>query len=297
MATAGNSRSTQILLDVSDDVLPIRDEEQPICEEWLRSVGFLVPGEEQEVWKAIVQNWERFLKATRTKIMGSGASRRLVQKHGRQEAQDEETLEDMGLELNDEDEEDIVDIGLAVDPSPSLFMDDDDPSDLIQGFLTRLIMDESAVARKNPLLWWTAILVRSAISGGEEKDFISRGTISMNMLPPDVDIRGRVEAIRHYSKVFVLDKAFTGWRTGRPGREVWAEEIAQELLTVDTEWLNNENGRRPDDRLDRRTCLSPAWKRILEHLEQEGATWLGQKEGTTMGEIGRLLSSLRGVSD
>jgi hypothetical protein len=82
------------------------------------------------------------------------------------------------------------------------------------------------MARKNLLLWWTSILVRSVISGDKTKDFISRGIISINILPPDVDIKGRIEAIGHYSKVLILDKAFIGWRTGRPNRKVLAEEIA-----------------------------------------------------------------------
>lgn len=124
-------------------------------------------------------------------------------------------------------------------------------------------MNEPATARKNPLLWWTSILVRSEISDDGEKDFISGGTISMNMFPPDVDIKGRIEGIRHYGKVFILDKAFIGWRAGRPGCEDWAEEIAQDLNEVDNEWLNKEDGQRPDDRLDRRTCQSTAWERLM----------------------------------
>ncbi|EXK76052.1 hypothetical protein FOQG_19189 [Fusarium oxysporum f. sp. raphani 54005] len=364
------ARPTRILLDVSDNVSPIKDEERPLCEEWLQSVGFLAPGKDQDMWVAIVQNWEQFLKATKTKITGSGASRRFVQgpaakkreaikgafwekmdgleglserwpvkarrtinqaaewpdarpfeslaaiwdldKRRRYQSMwtsmicflvwtidnDRESLEDMGLELDEELEEDIVDISLAVAPGSDFFADDDDPKDAIQGFLTKLITDESVTARKNPLLWWTSILVRSAISGDETKDFISRGTISMNMLPPDVDIKGRIEAIGHYSKVLILDKAFMGWRTGRPDREVLAEEIAQDLNEVDNEWLNIEDGPRPDDRLDRRTCQSPAWKMMLKHLEQEGNQWLGgQKEKTTMWEIRRLLFSLRGVRE
>jgi hypothetical protein len=331
-------------------------------------LNFLAPGKDQDVWVTIVQNWEQFLKATKTKITGSGASRRFIygpaakkreaikqafwervdglealserwpvkarrtinqtaegpdagpfeslaatwdlDKRRRYQSMwtsmicflvwtidnDPEGLIDMGLELDEELEEDIVDISLAVAPESNIFGDVEDPTDAIQGFLTKLITDEFATAQKNPLLWWTSILVRSAISGDETKDFISRGTISMNMLPPDVDIKGRIDAIGHYSKVLILDKAFMGWRTGRPDREVLAEEIAQDLNKVDNEWLNIEDGPRPDDRLDIRTCQSPAWKIMLKHLEQEGNQWLGgEKENTTMGEIRRLLSLLRGV--
>ncbi|KAL5610576.1 hypothetical protein FOBRF1_006693 [Fusarium oxysporum] len=336
------ARPTRILLDVSDNVSHIKDEERPLCEEWLQSVGFLAPGKDQDMWVAIVQNWEQFLKATKTKTTGSGASRRFVQgppakkreaikgafwenmdgleglserwpvkarrtinqtaegpdarpfeslaaiwdleKMRRYQSMwtrmicflvwtidnDRESLKDMGLELDEELEEGIVDISQAVAPGSNFFADDDDPKDAIQGFLTKLITDKSATARKNPLFWWTSILLRSAISDDGEKDFISRGTISMNMLPPDVAIKDRIEAIRHYSKVLILDKAFMGWRTGRPGPEVWAEEIALDLNKVDNEWLNKEDGQRPDDCLDRRTCQSTAWKRVLKHLEQEG---------------------------
>ncbi|PNP59307.1 hypothetical protein FNYG_14945 [Fusarium nygamai] len=73
------ARPTRILLDVSDNVSPIKDEERPVCEEWLQSVGFLAPGKDQDMWVAIVRNWEQFLKATKTKITGSGASHRFVQ--------------------------------------------------------------------------------------------------------------------------------------------------------------------------------------------------------------------------
>ncbi|PNP59300.1 hypothetical protein FNYG_14947 [Fusarium nygamai] len=363
------ARPTRILQDVSDNVSLIKDEERPLCEEWLQSVGFLAPGKDQDMWVAIVQNWEHFLKATKTKITGSGATRRFVQgpaakkceaikgafwgkmdgleelserwpvkarwtvnqtaegpdarpfeslaaiwdldKRRRYQAiwtsmicflvwsidNDRASLEDMGLELDEELEEYIVDISLAVALGSNFFVDDDDTEDAIQWFLTKLITDESATARKNPLLWWTAILVRSAISDNGENGFISRGTISMNMLPPDVDIKGRIEAIGHYSKVLIIAKAFMGWRTGRPDREVLAKEIARDLNEVDNEWLYIEDGPRPDDRLDRRTCQSPAWKTMLRHLEQEGCQWLGKKEMTTMGEIGRLLSALRRVSD
>ncbi|KAM6523004.1 hypothetical protein FALCPG4_012609 [Fusarium falciforme] len=210
---------------------------------------------------------------------------------------DEESLEEMGLELHEEDEEDIQDLRLTVMPGSNLFMVEDDPGDLIQGLLTKWITHESVNPRMNPLLWWTAILVRSAISDEGEDDFISRGRFSMNILPLDVDIRDRIEAIGHYSKVLILDKAFQGWQKGRVGRQVWLEEVLRDLNAADNEWLNEENGQRPDDQLDRRTCLSPGWKMMLEHLGKEGQDWLGQNEGTVMWKVRTLLCSLRRVRE
>ncbi|KAH7187608.1 hypothetical protein DER44DRAFT_800060 [Fusarium oxysporum] len=65
---------------------------------------------------------------------------------------DRASLEDMGLELDEELEEYIVDTSLAVAPGSNFFVDDDDTEDAIQWFLTKLITDESTTARKNPLL-------------------------------------------------------------------------------------------------------------------------------------------------
>ena len=116
-------------------------------------------------------------------------------------------------------------------------------------------------------------------------------------MPLDIDIRDRIEAIRHYSKVLILDKAFQGWQKGRVGRQVWLEEVLRDLNAADNEWLNEENGQLPDDQLDRRTCLSPRWKMMLEHLGKEGQDWLGQNEGTVMWKVRTLLCSLRRVRD
>ena len=56
MATTRNERPRQMLMHVADDVLPIREEERPICEDWLQSIGFLAPGEDEELWHTIVRN-------------------------------------------------------------------------------------------------------------------------------------------------------------------------------------------------------------------------------------------------
>ncbi|KAH7248398.1 hypothetical protein B0J15DRAFT_514441 [Fusarium solani] len=207
----------------------------------------------------IVRSWERLLKATKTRITGAeGPDARpfeslaaiwLLQKRRRF------YLEETGLNLDDEKKEDLLDLGVMVMPGLGWFMNDDDLGDIIQGFLTRIITDES-----EPI-------------SDEEEDFISRGRFSMNILPLDVDIKGRIEAIGHYSKVLILDKPFQGWQKGR------------------------ENGQRLDDQLDRRTCLSPGWKMMLEHLGKEGQDWLGQNEGAVMWEVRTLLFSLRRVRE
>ncbi|KAJ3453597.1 hypothetical protein MRS44_017844 [Fusarium solani] len=261
MATTRNERPRQMLMHVADDVLPIREEERPICEDWLQSIGFLAPGEDEEItgsgasrrvtqsaaakqreavkqafWdridglEALSERWpvksrlvrNQSAKGPDARPFESLAAIWLLQMRRRFQSMwtglicflawpikvGEESLEEMGLNLNEEKKEGLLDLGVMVMPGSDWFMSDDHPGDIIQGFLTRMITDESVNVRMNPLLWWTAILVRSAISDEEEEDFISRGRFSMNNLPLDVDIRDRIEAIGHYSKVLILDKAF-----------------------------------------------------------------------------------------
>lgn len=65
-------------------------------------------------------------------------------------------------------------------------------------------MREMAVAPPdNVVMWWDAILVRSALLGQEEgANYISQGQFNMNMLP--MDLGERLDAIIHCSKVFFL---------------------------------------------------------------------------------------------
>lgn len=73
------------------------------------------------------------------------------------------------------------------------------------------------------------ILVRSAIAG--EKDFISSGWFNNNPMPMDADIRGRLQAMVHYSKVLVLDHALLSWL----GKPEWVMEVQRDLNSVDNE--------------------------------------------------------------
>ena len=55
----------------------------------------------------------------------------------------EESLEEMGLNLDEEKKEDLLDLGVMAMPGLGWFMNDDGLGDIIQGFLTRIITDES----------------------------------------------------------------------------------------------------------------------------------------------------------
>lgn len=100
---------------------------------------------------------------------------------------DEGTLEEMGLKLNEDQKDDIMDVTQEIWPIV--------PGGLgslqgaIEQLVTKAIKKRNSTARNNPSVWWMAILVRSAISEGE-RDYISRGRFNMNLLPMDLTSEG-----------------------------------------------------------------------------------------------------------
>ena len=128
-----------------------------------------------------------------------------------------------------------------------------------------------------------AILVRSVISDGPD-DYISRGIFRMNILPMDLDMRGRIEAVEHYCKVFVLNHTFSTWDTNKQ----LLFEVQSQLNQVDNEWILNDNAIRPPDI---RTCQSPAWQDLLSHLRENCGKFLGDGKGTVMHQV-RLLRGM-----
>lgn len=91
--------------------------------------------------------------------------------------------------------------------------------------------------KNNMVLWWMAILVRSAVAREEEEeDYISRGQFTVNILPLDIGLRQRAEALVHYGKALVLDQAVCEWE----GEEQCGQETS-ELKHGDVEWANEEH--------------------------------------------------------
>ncbi|KAM3498886.1 hypothetical protein MY11210_009649, partial [Beauveria gryllotalpidicola] len=161
-------------------------------------------------------------------------------------ANDEDSIQEMGLTLNDSQVDDILDIQLQVNmmtpaearvKSPDVFHG---VWAAVQRLLLEALEKKKSTPRNNPLLWWMGILVRSAISG--EEDFISKGRFNRNPIPMDLDLSGRIAAVVHYSKVLALDCAFTSWD---PSRQ-WLSEVQDDLNMVDLEWINGERRGRPD---------------------------------------------------
>jgi hypothetical protein len=57
----------------------------------------------------------------------------------------------------------------------------------------------------------------------------------------DMDIEERLEALLHYSKVFVLDHSMKTWKTS--ARRM--DEVRASMAAVDLEWLNADDDQRP----------------------------------------------------
>lgn len=59
-------------------------------------------------------------------------------------------------------------------------------------------------------------------------------------------------------------------------------EVQRDLNLVDMEWINDENGVRPEDSTDERSCSSAAWQAILVQVKKQVGEHLGGKKGTAM---------------
>ncbi|KAK8913388.1 hypothetical protein VCV18_011394 [Metarhizium anisopliae] len=376
--------------DERHDVPAITQEDRAGCDKWLRDIGFLCPGKDDETWEKIKSNWIGFIAATcripTSKVAPLAPNRKIVHfsssgtvtiesqaernrrfrqdleqrmriqasfwnhldgleglterwphkvfvmmnsqdrsqpgaaletlaaiwdlgKRRRYQAiwtslvaflvhsNDEDTLGEMGLKLDDNQIDDILDVKeqityidlLGLEPGPDAVSG---VWKAVQRLLVKAMEKKESTSRNNPLVWWMYILVRSALSG--EMDFISCGKFNRNPIPMDVDIRGRMEAIVHYSKVLALDAAFHSWDV----QQEWVHEVQCDLNSVDITWIDGEKGGRPAPSMDKRTCSSEAWQSILAHIETCIPGYLGGKKGMPMHRIRKLeddMNSSRGA--
>ncbi|KAF2175413.1 hypothetical protein K469DRAFT_756260 [Zopfia rhizophila CBS 207.26] len=195
------------------------------------------------------------------------------------------SLKEMGLDLRSNLQNDLLDIQNALItegyPEPGEDQDSGLVEQEIGSFILNLLTDTHATSRTNPLMWWMAVLVRSSLQQGSD-DYISRGRFNRNILPMDLDARGRLDALLYYAKVFLLDMAFHTWE---PVPKTQVLEVQKDLNIVDNSWIGQFSSERPACRPDNRTCDSPAWKSILNHIETTFAKYLGGQEGTAMRQI------------
>lgn len=187
----------------------------------------------------------------------------------------------MDLHLSDDTYDDILDIMQAQIYGP------ENMQQTVVDLCRNMIMDPHPTPSTNPLLWWVVVLVQSAVDPLQRDDYISRGRFLGNILPMDIDVRTRMEAVHHYAKVLVLDHAFRTWQ---PHPRDWAVEVGNELDMVDNMWLNEDTDQRPPEGSDIRTCDSVAWREMLDRLEVDAKAYLGGNPTTVLGQAQRLLS-------
>jgi hypothetical protein len=201
---------------------------------------------------------------------------------------DEGTLEEMGLELSEDLLDSIMDVKEADAWHGQIFQKMDRDSGPVEAaveeLVTELITDPKATFRTNPLLWWIGILVQSSLQT-DGIDYISRGRFDLNILTMDMDIEERLEALLHYSKVFVLDHSMKTWKTSA----TQMDEVRASMAAIDMEWLNADDGQRPAASADMRTCQSAAWKDIVKHIRAQSKAFLGDQHKTVAKQLRVLL--------
>lgn len=195
-------------------------------------------------------------------------------------------LEEMGLMLKKEQEQ-------RLEKLVTLLMVErvirDSLHNAVQNLLRRAVMDGSSSTKDNMVLWWMAILVRSALAREGEDDYISRGQCTGNILLIHIGLPQRLEALAHYSKVLVYDQVLWKWK----GEERCAGEIRSELKRADDKWTNQRYGMCLDDKGDKRKLSANVYLKILGHQGVEDKRGLEGTKGTVIYEVGRLLRVLR----
>jgi hypothetical protein len=201
---------------------------------------------------------------------------------------DEGTLEEMGLELSEGLLDSIMDVKEADAWHGRIFQSMDRDTgpveEAVAELVTHLITDPAATFRTNPLLWWVGVLVQSSLQTDGD-DYISRGRFNLNILTMDMDIEERLEALLHYSKVFVLDHSMKTWKTS--ARRM--DEVRASMAAVDLEWLNADDDQRPAASADTRTCQSAEWKDVVEHVRAQSKAFLGDEPKTVARQLRVLL--------
>ncbi|KAL2888514.1 hypothetical protein HOO65_030015 [Ceratocystis lukuohia] len=211
---------------------------------------------------------------------------------------EENALEEMGLKLDESQIDDVLDVrqeaamiytkltGIKRKPEVLLGL-----NDKVQAFIANALAKRASTARNNPLLWWIAVLARSAVGG--ERDFISQGRLDKNPLPMDIDFRGRIRALVHIHKLIICHHSISTWEE----RDVWKVEVAGDLNSVDMTWIIGEDrSRAPKDSSDRRDCQSQAWQAILGYIRRRVQENLGGIEGTAMHKVRQLQRQI-GLAD
>ncbi|KAG4273076.1 hypothetical protein FPRO04_14586 [Fusarium proliferatum] len=212
----------------------------------------------------------------------------------------EGTLGEMGLQLTESQIDDILDIeqeiwqidmrAIARRREKGGFEDVWVP---IRQLLMKALRKPKSTPRNNPLVWWIAVLARSAVSGDSDMDFISRGRFHRNPMPMDVDLRERLEAIVHYSKVLVLDGAFSTW-SERSERSEWVMEVQSRLNMVSIEWINEEGGSRParPSGDGGPVYSTDAWQSVVAHIAEQTERHLGGKQKTAIYRLRMLANAM-----
>ena len=154
----------------------------------------------------------------------------------------------------------------------------------IEELVTELTTDPKATYRTNPHLWWIGILVQSSLQTDGD-DYISRGQFDLNILTMDMDIKKRLEALLHYSKVLVLNYSMNTWKTSA----VRTDEVRASMAAVDMRWLNADDDQRPAASADIRRCQSAAWKDIVKHIRVQSKAFLGDQPRTVAKQLRVLL--------
>ncbi|KAF5123950.1 hypothetical protein E5D57_011870 [Metarhizium anisopliae] len=157
--------------------------------------------------------------------------------------------------------------------------------------------DEDADPRHEPLLWWTAVLVRAAIAERWEQEEFSNIGDDRNPLPENLGIREHIDAIMHCYRVYLLNESYKYWRTC--AKEASAGEVGGPSYNKNNDkdnrilnWLEGVEGQELHARSDMRSCSSDSWPELLSRMIMDLDDCLGPHRETSLTKIQVLRDTL-----
>jgi hypothetical protein len=179
-------------------------------------------------------------------------------------------LPELGLAVSEDLGDDMIDI------IQSMFYGIDHVKESLKTFCLNIIMHQDATCRNNPLLFWVALLLQT-------EEFGDQPRLEFWGLKDELTMREKLEALVHYARVFIIDRAFTTWQSSDSVPQKWKKAVQKEV---------NSDARRfdlPESKGDPADFDQPHWQSFKNHFDALRVKWLTKGSTTPIGVILGLL--------
>jgi hypothetical protein len=155
-------------------------------------------------------------------------------------------------------------------------------------FLVRVVTEDSATARTNPIVWWLVVLIQTEVVE-------SQPVWTVAELKDELDFPHKVQAIDHYRRILILDIGYSQWirdRSPQWGGEDEKQDMRESLNEVNLDWIDQDQDRLQMNMIDNyqelRQYHSPVWTMCMSCMYAFLSKWLRDETIGPMADVIRL---------